>query len=489
MPKVDNFERQPLMVDIVKAQDSERNLNATISAPQLNPAGGGTAVNGSGINAIETSSLASIENAQPIANVSPNSQREPATGESWSQWGRRHGANAALSLFRNTVSVGVPTFCRETLRRTLFSQMAQASTAVGAAGAVVGGGALPIGLQAYGLWRDNHNGTQTRLSVVSRVAQIMATGSIITALAATGGAPALAAAAPALMAANFVYTPMRDAVQYFLRLGDNNNSSSERPMSLGATAISATAYGLNQTGVSYGMDELSSVLTPQINPGGATQGLTQQPPTDATTSSSGLLTTSHALTPESLETWNESLAKGLGNGVGRGLFNVAGETVDDLVSRYTQASLNGTKDGKPLEFTLDIRPVNERTWTSFADQVTDAHASRSNLFASALSAAYLADSQGASEHAVNAVVGGVLGALYPTFVMSGARPNSNDLPAMEEGRGTNSVLSEYPASEIEENETSRGPKNIAMTPVNSTLGSQESVASFETAATSFAKLS
>ncbi len=484
------------MINTNQAQDSAQHLNATISTPQFHSTGGSTAVNGSDHVAIEMSSLASIENAQPIANVPLNSQHEHATDESWSQSIQRNGTNIALSLARNTASVAVPTFCREMTRRTLLSQMVQASTTAGVAGAVVAGGALPIGLQAYGLWRDNHNGTQTTLSVASRVAQILATGSILTALAATGGTAALAAAAPALMGANFVYTPMRDAVQYFLRLGDNNNSSRERPMSLGATAISAGVYGANQTGVGYGMDQLSSVLTPQINPGTTTQGLTQQPTTDVTTSSSGLLTTSLATTPKPLETWNESLAKGLGNGLGRGLVNLAGETFDDLVSRYTQTILNGTKDGKPLEFTLGIRPVNESTWTSFADQVTDAHASRSNLFASALSAAYLADSKGANEHVVNAVVGGVLAALYPTFVMSGARPNSNDLAAMEEGRGTNSVLSEHPASMIEENETSkdanrfaRTRKAVEITPVNSSLGSQESFASFETAATSFAKLS
>jgi hypothetical protein len=77
----------------------------------------------------------------------------------------------------------------------------------------------PIALQVVGMARDARNGTQTKSSLASRVALIGLTGGAIVGLAATGG---LQAAAPALMAANLIYTPMRDVAQYVLKLGDNN---------------------------------------------------------------------------------------------------------------------------------------------------------------------------------------------------------------------------------------------------------------------------
>jgi hypothetical protein len=410
-----------------------------------------------------------IGNAQPIANVQRND-------ESWHQSLSRHGTNLALAATRNVASVAVPTYLRELSRRTIFQQMAQASTALGVAGAVVAGGVLPIGLQIAGLVRDNRNGTQTMLSVGSRVAQIMVTGGTLVALFATGGAPALAAAAPGLMAANLVYTPLRDAVQYNLRLGSNANSSRERPMSTGATAIAAGAYVPNQIAVGYAMDRLSDALTPSTTAGGnsstalstseqpstafstseqpSTAFSTSEQPSTAFSTSEQPLTTSFATTNKPPESWNESLAKGHGNSLGRATVNHVGETVDDIVSRYTQAGLNGTKDGNPITFSLDLRPAGERSWNAVANHVSDYHASRSNLFASAFNTAYMVDALGGNEHVVNGAVGAVLGTLYPTFVMSSSRPPApDDREAAREARNTTGVPNTHPLNVFEVEDT------------------------------------
>ncbi|WP_233252229.1 hypothetical protein [Limnohabitans sp. 2KL-17] len=487
-----------------------------------------TGTNGAGsFTSINTSELdRHIENAQSIANV-------PRNDESWSQSLSRHGTNLALSATKNVASVAVPTFLREFSRRTMFQQMAQASTAAGVAGAVVTGGVLPIGLQIAGLVRDNQNKTQTMLSVGSRVAQIMVTGGTLVALAATGGAPALAAAAPALMGANLVYTPLRDAVQYNLRLKDNTNSTNERPMSTGATLISAGAYVPNQIGVGYAMDRLSDALTPSTTAGGNSStalstseqpstafstseqpstafSTSEQPSTAFSTSEQPLttsfstseqpLTTSFATTKKPPGSWNESLAKGLGNSLGRAIVNHVGETTDDMVSRYTQAGLNGTTDGKPISFSLDLRPASERTWNAVANHVKDAHASRSNLFASAFNTAYMVDALGGNEHVVNSAVGAVLGMLYPTFVMSQSRPSAPDDSEAARGvRNTTGEPNTYRLDVVEVDETRdarrqsrRTAEQIEMTPIDSTLVRRESASSeesFKTARSSSPKQS
>ncbi len=444
-------------------------------------------------NTSELDSL--IENAQSIANVPRNDER-------WYQSLSRHGTNLALSATRNVASVAVPTYLRELSRRTIFQQMAQASTAAGVVGAVVTGGVLPIGLQIAGLVRDNQNRTQTMLSVGSRVAQIMVTGSTLVALAATGGAPALAAAAPALMAANLVYTPLRDAVQYNLRLRDNTNSSNERPMSTGATLIAAGAYVPNQIAVGYAMDRLSDALTPSTTAGGnsSTALSTSEQPLTAFSTSEQPLTTSFATTNKPPGSWNESLAKGLGNSLGRAIVNHVGETADDMVSRYTQAGLNGTTDGNPISFSLDLRPASERTWNAVANHVSDYHASRSNLFASAFNTAYMVDALGGNEHVVNGAVGAVLGMLYPTFVMSSSRPSAPDDSEAARGVGNTTGVPNTHLLNVFEVDGTRDARRqslltaeeIEMTPTDSTRVRRESASSeesFKTARTSSSKKS
>ena len=488
MQPSDFFERQPLMTINNQFLSNTQQSSSTASTTGTNGAGSFTSINTSELDR-------HIENAQSIANV-------PRNDESWSQSLSRHGTNLALSATKNVASVAVPTFLREFSRRTMFQQMAQASTAAGVAGAVVTGGVLPIGLQIAGLVRDNQNKTQTMLSVGSRVAQIMVTGGTLVALAATGGAPALAAAAPALMGANLVYTPLRDAVQYNLRLKDNTNSTNERPMSTGATLISAGAYVPNQIGVGYAMDRLSDALTPSTTAGGnsSTALSTSEQPSTAFSTSEQPLTTSFATTKKPPGSWNESLAKGLGNSLGRAIVNHVGETTDDMVSRYTQAGLNGTTDGKPISFSLDLRPASERTWNAVANHVKDAHASRSNLFASAFNTAYMVDALGGNEHVVNSAVGAVLGMLYPTFVMSQSRPSAPDDSEAARGvRNTTGEPNTYRLDVVEVDETRdarrqsrRTAEQIEMTPIDSTLVRRESASSeesFKTARSSSPKQS
>lgn len=285
--------------------------------------------------------------------------------ESWHAFFQRHIKNTGSILTRNAVSVGIPTAAREYVRRSalpaLFTRLPQAAQ-VSLAGVGV---AMPVVLQLAAIVRDIKEGTQTPESLRSRLANIALVVGTGTALATTGG---LSAAANALIAAVFVYVPVRDFSQYFLQLQDNNKG----PLNIKATAFSATAYAGNQIAVDQGMDMLSDTLEPVMG-------------------------------------------KLAANIVGRALVNIGGETLDELTSRGANAYVSNNAE---LKIDIDFRPRDEITRKTALDQICNTLASRASLFSAAFSGAYAVPVQGILN---SMVVGGILGAGYIPFVYSHAQ--------------------------------------------------------------------
>lgn len=285
--------------------------------------------------------------------------------ESWHAFFQRHVKNTGSILTRNAISVGIPTAAREYVRRSalpaLFKRLPQAAQ-VSLAGVSV---AIPVVLQLAAIVRDIKEGTQTPESLRSRLANIALVVGTGTALATTGG---LSAAANALIAAVFVYVPIRDLSQYFLQLQDNNKG----PLNIKATAFSATAYAGNQIAVDQGMDMLSDALEPVMG-------------------------------------------KLAANIVGRALVNIGGETLDELTSRGANAYVSNNAE---LKIDIDFRPRDEITRKTALDQICNTLASRASLFSAAFSGAYAVPVQGILN---SMVVGGILGAGYIPFVYSHAQ--------------------------------------------------------------------
>lgn len=278
---------------------------------------------------------------------------------------QRHAKNTGAILTRNAVSVGIPTAAREYVRRAalpaLFKTLPQAAQ-VSLAGVSV---AMPVVLQLAAIARDIKEGTQTPESLRSRLANIALVVGTGTALSATGG---LSVAANALIAAVFVYVPVRDLSQYLLQLQDNNQG----PLNIKATAFSATAYAGNQIAVDQGMNMLSDALEPVMG-------------------------------------------KLAANIVGRALVNIGGETLDELTSRGANAYVSNNPE---LKIDIDFRPKDEITRKTALDQVCNTLASRTSLFSAAFSGAYAAPVQGILN---SIIVGGILGAGYIPFVYSHAQ--------------------------------------------------------------------
>lgn len=252
-------------------------------------------------------------------------------------WLRRQAGNARAISSRNAVSVVVPTALRELMRRVLFSRISEGGASLAFGGVA---GYLPCVLQAGGLYRDIQNHTYTRWTVAGRLACIILPGAGVTALIAVGGMGSAAAAA--LGAANFIYTPLRDICQNYVRR-DSNLTPDEYERRLSA-AIGAVAYIPNQIGVNEGMQYGTDFLTPYLGSVGA-------------------------------------------NVVVRAGVNFLGECLDDSVSLASTAYLTGQQVRTRTHFS----PPSEHTWNQVADRILNVHASRSSLFSSTFSAAFLAD--------------------------------------------------------------------------------------------------
>lgn len=279
--------------------------------------------------------------------------------------------NTGLALSRNLFSVGIPTALREYVNRGLLKKLFEENPLVAR---TLGGAAIgfPIALQLIGIARDLHNGRQSPASLRARLANISLNGLSGAALVASGG---LTLAASALIAAVFVYVPLRDFIQYFLRLGDNNSGE----LHLKATAKSAALYAFNQVAVDQAMDMLSQALVPVIG---------------------------------------DSVAANI---LGRALINIAGETGDELTWR----EFNAHQENNPcLQFNLGFRRKDEITCQSALDHLCNTLASRASLFSASFSNAYAVPFGGILN---SMVIGATLGAGYVPFIFANAQKNTTRL--------------------------------------------------------------
>lgn len=275
--------------------------------------------------------------------------------------------NTGLALARNLLTVGIPTALREYVNRGLLRQLFAEEPLIAR---TLGGAAIgfPIALQLIAIARDMHAGTQTPASLRARLANISLTGLSGVALVATGG---LTLAASALVAAVFVYVPLRDLMQYFLRLGDNNSGA----LHLCATGKTAALYAFNQIAVDQAMDMLSEALTPVVG---------------------------------------SSL---VANILGRALINIAGETGDELAFRefnaHDESNLN-------LQFSLGLRRKDEISRQTALNCICNTLASRASLFSASFANAYAVPFGGILN---SMVVGATLGAGYVPFIYTHAQRN------------------------------------------------------------------
>ena len=322
----------------------------------------------------------SLENER-LTNVAATSAPEAnAHVESSAGFARRWGSNLGAIIGRNLASVAIPTAARELFRRGGFGAMIDSAGPAVSTGVATLAGLAPIVYQSAGMYRDYQNGTMTMVNAGARIFNIAAVGSAYAAAAATGTLPQVASA---MAAANLVYTPLRDLVQYNLQLTDNN-ASIDGTRQLGATATAATLYGVNQTLVSHGMDSLSTSLSPYLGDVG-------------------------------------------GHVIGRATMNLIGETADELVSRGATNVAGGGEN--PLEVHMHPRAAEDRSWSAVADQLTDTHAGRSSLFSTTYNSVYASKLEGWGS---DAVVGATLGLSYIPFVYAHAKKQqvptySNDI--------------------------------------------------------------
>jgi len=277
--------------------------------------------------------------------------------------------NTGLALARNLITVGIPTALREYVNRGLLKKLFAENPLLAhtLGGAAIG---FPIALQLIGIARDIHAGTQSPESLRARLANISLTGLSGAAVVATGG---LTLAASALIAAVFVYVPLRDFLQYFLRLGDNNSGK----IHLCATGKTAALYAFNQVAVDHSMTLLSDALTPMLG---------------------------------------NSVAA---NMLARTLINIAGETGDELAFR----EFNAQAEHNPrLQFSLRFRRKDEISRQTALDHICNTLASRASLFSASFSNGFAVPFEGILN---SMVIGATLGAGYTPFIYTHAQRSIN----------------------------------------------------------------
>ncbi|MCU5775532.1 hypothetical protein N5923_19205 [Erwiniaceae bacterium BAC15a-03b] len=245
---------------------------------------------------------------------------------------QRHGRNVGLVLSRNLVSVAIPTTLREYVAKNVLPVLLKnapvsASVTLGAIAI-----AMPIALQLAGIARDLHAGTQTAASLSARLANIALITGAGSALVATAG---ITLAANALIAAVFIYVPLRDIAQYFLQLSDNSKPG----LSLEACGKSAIAYSGNQMLVSEGMTLLSRALEPL-------------------------------------------LGAAIANMLGKAIINTIGETADEMTYRGLTAQ---AQHNSAVSFDLRLRPLPEINYQTATDRLLTTVAARASQFSSVYS--------------------------------------------------------------------------------------------------------
>ncbi|WP_176091392.1 hypothetical protein [Burkholderia ambifaria] len=279
----------------------------------------------------------------------------------------RLALNTGKVLLHHLAAVGVPTVVREVIRHTLERGLTVATAEIVATASL----AAPVVLEFAGLVRDARNGTGNRVTVLSRVVKVLLVGSVATALAATGSLPT---AAPSLVAMS-AYGAMRDTVQHFLRLRDNNVRLS--PM---ATGIAAGAYGANQFVVDQAATACVELLEPLIDVQWA-------------------------------------------NACVRALMNIGGE----LAANLTQSGLTNlfTQDGENRPLRVELAPSCDG---DAVGQALNTGAGRLGLLNGAVGAGVLAE-QRWGPLAGSGMAAGTLAAAYGAFIFShGQSPSAGSSP-------------------------------------------------------------
>lgn len=297
----------------------------------------------------------------------------PPDNFSQQTWIRRQMTNAGAIAYRNTLSVVVPTALREFFRRFLFNRIAEGGASV-ALGAVAG--YLPCFLHAAGLCRDIRNNTYTRWTIVGSVLCFVLPMAGVTALIVLGSMsnPAVAAA---YASANFIYTPLRDIVQHYFRL--ENNLDPDAYTNRLSSLIGSLAYVPNQFVVNELMQRGS----------------------------------------DALETWTNPV---VANMIARPAVNFLGENVDEAVSLASRAYMTGTE----VRVNTRFSPPSNNSWRGVIDKILRVHASRSSLFSTLFSSAFITNSLSASSLVESGVVGGAAGVAYMPFMLS-CEKRENDI--------------------------------------------------------------
>lgn len=283
------------------------------------------------------------------------------------------GKNVTNVLMRNAVSVGLPTAIREGLRHAI-SEAFSDTVKIGLGGAAI---LMPLVLEIVGAYRDSQNGTATATTMASRAVKgtlVLAAG---IAAVSTG---MLAAAGPALATATFLYAPLRDLVQYFLQLRDNNPDG----INAAATVLSAGIYGINQTLVFQAMTTLVTAFEPEMG-------------------------------------------KAAANAAARAIMNIIGETLDEFTYRGLTNCFAGRSLGS-LDITLSCRSFSEINASTAADQVFNSNAGRSGLCVTALATAFALPWH--AGWANSAATAASLSTGYPCFIYGHdqRRPSSAAVP-------------------------------------------------------------
>lgn len=273
---------------------------------------------------------------------------------------QRHGKNISQALGQKLLSVGISTAVREYMTRRGFPALLQplpASVSVSLGAFAL---ATPIVLQLAGIARDTCNGRQTASSLGARLTNLALMTGAIAALSATVG---IGVATNALLAAIFVYVPLRDIIQYFLPLRDNNPPG----INLCASASTALLYSVNQTLVSEGMNVLSAALLPALD-------------------------------------------HDLAEVCGKALVNTVGETVDEITWRRLNAQ---RKHNSSLRLQWQVRKRHDINPQTLTDQLLNTIAARAALFGTS----YSVSAATPLLPLLNSLVtGATLGASYLPFV-------------------------------------------------------------------------
>lgn len=244
----------------------------------------------------------------------------------------RYAENTQAIAGRNVATVALPALIREITRGVLTNSLpawiSQHLPYVGAAAAY-----LPCAAQLYGLYRDIEARTVTRYTIIGRSICLIVPGVVTTVVIATGG---LETVAIGLIVSNFIYAPLRDAGQNYLRREDE--------LELNSQQTRRSAY--ISAGLNIPNRAVSNVAMPQ------------------TLELGSIL---HVIAPAALDTIRES--------------------IDDGLSLGTQTHITG----RSLNASLRFSSSSEHTWKQVLDRVLNTTIGRCATATTVSGASYLSN--------------------------------------------------------------------------------------------------